>query len=142
MNWSSGSLIFSMGEYLRFAAAALIGLILVLVVGRQSRDLGMLLSLAVCVLLALGAMEFLEPVMELLNELKRLGELDGGAVGILLRCAGIGMVSELAGLLCADAGEGAMGKALQICANAAILWLSLPLLRQVLTMIGEVLAKA
>lgn len=130
-----------MGEYLRFAAAALIGLILVLVVGRQSRDLGMLLSLAVCVLLALGAMEFLEPVMELLNELKRLGELDGGAVGILLRCAGIGMISELARLLCADAGEGAMGKALQICANAAILWLSLPLLRQVLTMIGEVLAK-
>ena len=126
-----------MGEYLRFAAAALIGLILVLVVGRQSRDLGILLSLAVCVLLALGAMEFLEPV----NELKRLGELDGGAVGILLRCAGIGMISELAGLLCADAGEGAMGKALQICANAAILWLSLPLLRQVLTMIGEVLAK-
>ena len=134
-------MIFSMGEYLRFAAAALIGLILVLVVGRQSRDLGMLLSLAVCVLLALGAMEFLEPVMELLNELKRLGELDGGAVGILLRCAGIGMISELAGLLCADAGEGAMGKALQICANAAILWLSLPFLRQVLTMIGEVLAK-
>ena len=134
-------MIFSMGEYLRFAAAALIGLILVLVVGRQSRDLGILLSLAVCVLLALGAMEFLEPVMELLNELKRLGELDGGAVGILLRCAGIGIVSELAGLLCADAGEGAMGKALQICANAAILWLSLPLLRQVLTMIGEVLAK-
>lgn len=134
-------MIFSMGEYLRFAAAALIGLILVLVVGRQSRDLGMLLSLAVCVLLALGAMEFLEPVMELLDELKRLGELDGGAVGILLRCAGIGIISELAGLLCADAGEGAMGKALQICANAAILWLSLPLLRQVLTMIGEVLAK-
>ena len=134
-------MIFSMGEYLRFAAAAIIGLILVLVVGRQSRDLGMLLSLAVCVLLALGAMEFLEPVMELLDELKRLGELDGGAVGILLRCAGIGMISELAGLLCADAGEGAMGKALQICANAAILWLSLPLLRQVLTMIGEVLAK-
>ena len=130
-----------MGEYLRFAAAALIGLILVLVVGRQSRDLGMLLSLAVCVLLALGAMEFLEPVLELLNELKRLGELDGGAVGILLRCAGIGIISELAGLLCADAGEGAMGRALQICANAAILWLSLPLLRQVLTMIGEVLAK-
>ena len=117
------------------------GLILVLVVGRQSKDLGLLLSLAVCVLLALGAMEFLEPVMELLTELKRLGELDNGAVGILLRCAGIGIISELAGLLCADAGEGAMGKALQICANAAILWLSLPLLRQVLTMIGEVLAK-
>lgn len=130
-----------MTEYLRFAAAALMGLILTLVVGRQSKDLSLLLSLAVCVLLCLGAMEFLEPVTEFLAELRKLGELDSEAVSILLKCAGIGMLSELAGLLCADAGEGAMGKALQLCSNAAILWLSLPLLRQVLTMIGEVLAK-
>ena len=130
-----------MTEYLRFAAAALMGLILTLVVGRQSKDLSLLLSLAMCVLLCLGAMEFLEPVTEFLAELRKLGELDSEAVSILLKCAGIGMLSELAGLLCADAGEGAMGKALQLCSNAAILWLSLPLLRQVLTMIGEVLAK-
>ena len=130
-----------MTEYLRFAAAALMGLILTLVVGRQSKDLSLLLSLEVCVLLCLGAMEFLEPVTEFLAELRKLGELDSEAVSILLKCAGIGMLSELAGLLCADAGEGAMGKALQLCSNAAILWLSLPLLRQVLTMIGEVLAK-
>ena len=130
-----------MTEYLRFAAAAIMGLILTLVVGRQSKDLSLLLSLAVCVLLCLGAMEFLEPVTEFLAELRKLGELDSEAVSILLKCAGIGMLSELAGLLCADAGEGAMGKALQLCSNAAILWLSLPLLRQVLTMIGEVLAK-
>lgn len=130
-----------MTEYLRFAAAALMGLILTLVVGRQSKDLSLLLSLAVCVLLCLGAMEFLEPVTEFLAELRKLGELDSEAVSILLKCAGIGMLSELAGLLCADAGEGAMGKALQLCSNAAILWLSLPLLRQVLTMIREVLAK-
>ena len=130
-----------MTEYLRLASAALVGLILTLVVGRQSKDLGLLLSLAVCVLLGLGAMEFLEPVTELIAELQRLGELDSGAVSILLKCAGIGILSELAGLLCADAGEGALGRALQLCSNAAILWLSLPLLRQVLTMIGEVLAK-
>ena len=130
-----------MGEYLRLAAAALVGLILVLVVGRQSKDLSLLLSAAVCVLLCLGAMAFFEPVTAFVQELRRLGELDSGAVAIVLKCAGIGMVSEVAGLLCADCGEGAMGKALQICSNAAILWLSLPLLRQILTMIGEVLAQ-
>ena len=130
-----------MTEYLRFAAAALVGLILTLVVGRQSKDLSLLLSLAVCVLLCLGALEFLEPVTDFLAQLRKLGDLDGEAVSILLKCAGIGMLSDLAGLLCADAGEGAMGKALQLCSNAAILWLSLPLFRQVLTMIGEVLAK-
>ena len=130
-----------MGEYLRLLGAALIGLILTLVLGKQGRDLSVLLSLAVCVLLGIGAMEFWEPVTALLQELRRLGGLDAGAVSILLKCAGIGIISELAGLICADAGESALAKALQLLSNAAVLWLSLPLLRQIVDMIGEVLAK-
>lgn len=130
-----------MGEYLRLLGAVLIGLILILVLGKQARDLSMLLSMAVCVLLGIGAMEFWEPVTQLLRQLRRLGDLDNGAVSVLLKCAGIGMVSELAALICTDAGEGALAKALQICSNAAILWLSLPLFRQIVDMIGEVLAK-
>lgn len=129
-----------MGEYLRLAAVVLIGLILSLVLSKQSRDMGILLTLAVCVLVLMGAVGFLEPVMELITDLRRMGELDGEAVSILLKAAGIGLISELAGLLCADAGESALGKALQLLSNAAILWLSLPLWRQIITVIGEVLA--
>lgn len=117
------------------------GLILTLVLGKQARDMSVLLSLAVCVLAGIGAMAFWEPVTEFLRELRRLGELDGGAVSVLLKCAGIGVVAELAGLICADAGEGALAKVLQIAANAAMLWVSLPLFRQILDLIGEVLAK-
>ena len=119
----------------------LIGLILSIVLGKRSRDMGLLLTLAVCVLVCLGALEFLRPVTELLRELRRLGGLDSESVSILLKAAGIGLLSELAGLLCADAGEGALGKALQLLSNAAILWLSLPLFRHIIGLIGEVLAE-
>ena len=129
-----------MGEYLRFAAVGLIGLILALVVGRQSKDMSLLLTLAVCVLVCIAAMGFLEPVTELLRELRRLGNLDSGAVTIALKCAGIGLISELIGLLCADAGQSAMGKALELLSAAAILWLSLPLIREILKLIEEVLS--
>lgn len=129
-----------MAEYIRWTAVVLIGVILSLVVGKQARDMSLLLTLAVCVLVGLGALEFLEPVTELVAELRRLGGLDSEAVSILLKCAGIGLLSELAGTLCADAGEGALGKVLQILSNAVILWLSLPLFRQILTLIEEVLA--
>ena len=129
-----------MGEYLRFAAVVLIGLILALVVGRQSKDMSLLLTLAVCVLVCIAAMGFLEPVTELLRELRRLGNLDSGAVTIALKCAGIGLISELIGLLCADAGQSAMGKALELLSAAAILWLSLPLIREILKLIEEVLS--
>lgn len=130
-----------MGEYLRLLGAVLIGLILTLVLGKQARDMSTLLSLAVCVLVGIGVMEFWKPVMEFLQDLRRLGELDNSAVSILLKCAGIGIVSELAGLICADAGQSALAKILQLCSNAAVLWLSLPLFQQIVEMIGEVLAK-
>ena len=130
-----------MAEYLQWTAVVLIGLILSIVLGKRSRDMGLLLTLAVCVLVCLGALEFLRPVTELLRELRRLGGLDSESVSILLKAAGIGLLSELAGLLCADAGEGALGKALQLLSNAAILWLSLPLFRHIIGLIGEVLAE-
>lgn len=130
-----------MADYLRWTAAVLIGLILSLVISKQSKDMSLLLTLAVCVLVCLGALEFLEPVTELLRELRRLGGLDSEAVTILMKAALIGLLSELMGLICADVGEGALGKALQILSNAAVLWLSIPLLRQLITMVGEVLAE-
>lgn len=129
-----------MGEYLRWAAVVLVGVILALVVSRQSRDMSLLLTLAVCILVCLGTLGFLEPVMELLRELRRLGNLDSEAISIALKCAGIGLLSELIGLICADAGESAMGKALEVLSAAAILWLSLPLIRELLVLIREVLS--
>ena len=130
-----------MADYLRWTAAVLIGLILSLVISKQSKDMSLLLTLAVCVLVCLGALEFLEPVTELLRELRRLGGLDSEAVSILMKASLIGLLSELMGLICADVGEGALGKALQILSNAADLWLSIPLLRQLITMVEEVLAE-
>lgn len=130
-----------MDAFLRCAALALTGVILSLVLGRRTPELGTLLTLAVCVMLCLAAMAFLEPVTELLRQLRRLGSLDGDAVSILLKTAGIAVISELASLICSDAGEGTLGKGLQLLANAAILWLSLPLFQQILTMLEGVLAQ-
>ena len=130
-----------MAEYIRWTAVVLVGLILSLVIGRQSKDMSLLLTLAVCALVCMGTMEFLEPVTEFLRQVRRLGELDSEAVSILLKSAGIGLLSELAGLLCADAGESALGKVLQFLSSAAILWLSLPLFQQVLTLIEGVLSQ-
>ena len=45
-----------MTEYLRFTALTLIGLILALVLGKQSKELGLLLTLGVCTHLCRGAL--------------------------------------------------------------------------------------
>lgn len=130
-----------MEQFLRAIALVLVAVIVILVVGKQSKDIGLVLSMAVCVVVLLAGAAFLEPVIDFLREVQILGNLDAQFLTILLKAAGIGLLSELAGLICSDAGESAMGKAIQMLANAAIAWLSLPLLRQLLALLEEVLGQ-
>lgn len=127
--------------YLRSTALVLVGVILSLVLGKKSPDLGLLLVMAVSCMVCLAAAEYLGAMMDLVREIRILGSLDGELVSVLLKCAGIGFVSELSCLICQDAGQNAMAKALQILANCTIIYLSLPLLRQLLSLLQEVLGK-
>lgn len=68
-------------------------------------------------------------MLDFLRELSDLAGLESSVLTILLKVLGIGLISQLAQLLCADSGNGAMGKALQILAGAVTLWLALPLFR-------------
>lgn len=130
-----------MEQFLQAAGLVLVAVILSLVLSRQSQDMSLLLSLAVCCMVCLAAGTFLQPVMNFVKQLRQLGGLDGDFVSILLKCAGISLLAELAGLICSDAGQSAMGKALQMLAGAAILYLSLPLMTRLLTILEEVLGQ-
>lgn len=128
-----------MEQFLQSVALVLLAVILSLVVGKQSRDMSLLLTLGVCALVCVGAVGFLSPVVDLLRQIRRLGDLDQEFLTILLKCTGVGFLAELAVLICADAGQNAMGKALQLLANAAILWLSIPMIQKLLDILQEVL---
>ena len=128
-----------MGMYWKAAAGVLLAVVLILMLRRQ--EMGTLLSLAVCVMAACVALEYLEPVMELLGSLEAMGELDGAMITILLKAVGIGLVTEIACVVCTDSGNSAMGKALQLLGTAVILWLSLPLFTALLDLIREILDK-
>lgn len=130
-----------METFLQSVALVLIGVILSLVVGRQSRDMSLLLSLGVCAGVCIAASGYLSSLIDFLGEIRSLGGLDSAFLSILLKCAGIGFLAELAGLICADAGESAMAKAIQILANAVVLFLSLPLLRKMVELLEEVLSQ-
>lgn len=130
-----------MDGFWKAAAAILLTVILALAVGRQEKDLSVLMSMAVCCLAGVIAISYLEPVMDLMWELGELGEVSGGTLEILMKAVGIALVSEIAGMLCTDAGSGSLGKMLQMVGSAAILYLSIPLFRSLLTLIQEILGE-
>lgn len=126
-----------MGLYWKAAAAVLLAVVMILTLGRQ--EMGLLLGMAVCAMTALAAVEYLEPVMELLDSIRDLGNLDGDLLVILLKATGIGVLTEIAGLVCTDSGNGSLAKSLQLLGTAVILWLSIPLFSSLLELIQEIL---
>ena len=123
--------------FLKCVGGALVGVVLILALGRK--DLGLLLAMAVCVMIALSAVRYLEPVMDLLDRLQTLGGIDGDMVAIVLKAVGISLVTEIAGLICTDSGNASLAKVLQILGVSAVLWISLPIFEALLTLIQEIL---
>lgn len=130
-----------MGYFWKAAAGVLVALILGLMLEKQGKDVSVLLTMAVCVMLAGIAFSYLEPVLDFLWELEALADLRGDILGILLKAAGIGLVAELAAVICTDGGNAALGKQLQMMASVLILYLSLPMFRSLLTLIQDILGE-
>ena len=122
-------------------AGALIAVILGTVVARSGKDISVLLSLAACCAILWTAMGYLKPVVDLMGTLADLSGLDGSWIGVVFKTVGIGLLSQIAGLICADAGNSALGKVVEILACAAVLWLSIPLIQALLELIQEMTGK-
>lgn len=128
-----------MDTFIKVTAGALVSLILYLILSKRDKDMALLLSLAVCCFVAAAAFSFLEPVLHFVRQLQELGQLDTQLLQILLKTVGVGLLAEIASLVCSDAGNASLGKLLQILAIAVILWLSLPMLSGILELVEEIL---
>ena len=128
-----------MAIFWKAAAAALITVILSLSLGKQGKDIESVLVMAVCVMVMVSALIYLEPVLEFLWELEEMGDLQGDFLGILLKILGIGLVAEIASTVCTDSGNSSLGKTLHTLGGAAILYLSLPVFRGLLELLRQIL---
>lgn len=128
-----------MERYIQVVAGAIIAVILGIALSKYSKDVPLVLSILVCCMVLVVAFAYMEPILDFLQELKILGQLNSDMMEILLKAVGIGLVAEIAGLICADAGNAALGKAIQILASVVVLWLSIPLMRSLLEMVEKIM---
>ena len=130
-----------MSTYLQVIAGALIAVILCLSLSRQSKDISLLLGIAVCCMVMIAAIAYLKPVLDFVEKLQAIGNLDGDVLKILLRSVGIGLLAELSALICTDSGNSALAKTIHILACGVILWLSLPLMTALIDLIQKILGE-
>lgn len=128
-----------MGDFFRAAALVLLTVILSLTISGQAGATAKVLIIGAGALVLILGLGYLRSVMDFLEELRTLAGLNSQMVVILLKCCGISLVGEIAGLICSDAGNASLGKSLQILGTCVILWLSLPVFRELIKLVQKIL---
>lgn len=128
-----------MDGMMKASAAALIAAMLGIILQKQGKEYALVLLLAVGAMGTCLALSYIRPVLSFLERLRDLANLDNDVLKILLKAVGIGMIGEICGAICSDSGNSSLAKMLQLLSAAAILWLSLPIMEQVMDLIAEVL---
>lgn len=128
-----------MDNFLKVTAGVLVALILYLILNKQSKDFSVLLTIAGCCLVMLSTASFFKPLFSFLKKLEALGNFNPDILQIMVKAVGIGLLTEIVSLICTDAGNSSMGKALQILASVVILWLAIPLFSSLIDLIQEIL---
>lgn len=130
-----------MSEFWKTVAVALVAVILGLAVEKGEKDIAAVLGVMVCCIAAGVAVNYLEPVLDLFWELQQLCNLPDGLLLLLIKAVGIALVAELSATVCTDAGNASLGKMLQLLGGAAVLSLSVPMFRALMTMIREMIGE-
>lgn len=128
-----------MENYFKIMAGILITMILCLLLPKQKTDTTILLCLAVCAMALVGMLAYMQPVIDLYTRLVSLGNLPEELLGNLLKITGIGLLSQIATVICMDAGNQSLAKTLQILTTTVVLWLCIPLLEQTLSLLENIL---
>ena len=128
-----------MDIFLKVMAAVLIAVILKMVLAKQSADTALLLTIAVCCIVVCASLSYIQPIISFAYRMVELGNFGSSHLGIILKSVGIGMISQIVTLVCADSGNQSISKAVQIMTIAVILCLSVPVLEQMLSLIEAVL---
>lgn len=119
-------------------ACTLITVILCALLSSHGRDMTVALSLAVCGMILITAVVFLKPVIALIENLKETAQLEDDLLQVILKAVGVGMIGEMASLICADSGNAALGRALEMLTTAVVLWLGVPLITSLMCLVGEI----
>ena len=131
-----------METYLKTIGVASVGIILCMVLSKNSKDFAVIISIISCCAIAITSITYFDPVIALIRKIYQMTSMDNSFFQILLRSVGVAFAGETVSTICSDAGHGAIGKTIQFLSTTVILWIALPLINSLLDLIEKILELA
>ena len=126
-------------DMLQIIAVAVIAALCSVLLKERALQMGILLSIAACLILFLGIVPALTEVKGILEELGALTEISPVILEPVIKSVGLGIITKLAAGICRDAKENSLASFVEMAGSIGVLLLALPLLRMVLHLIGGLL---
>lgn len=113
------------------------GAVLTLIIKKTNPEISTVLTLTVCTVIMVMSMKVYSSVSEVLNLVELGSGFSSAYTAPVIKCVGIGITARLGSDLCKDSGQDAVASSVEICGAICALYVSLPLIKTMLRMIGE-----
>jgi len=130
-----------MDNYFKIIAGVFVCLVLCVALGKQNKDMAFVLTFITCTMILTAALTYIRPIIDYFEELRILGKLDAEILSVILKSLGIGILGEITSSVCSDSGNGALGKAVVMLTSGLMIWLTIPMFKNLLEMIEDMLMR-
>lgn len=114
-------------DMLKVGLMAIAGILLALQFRQQRPELSIVVAIAVCVLIAIGCLQYFQIVYRSMEEMGSYLEQDSAYFKLLLKAIGITYISEFCAGICRDSGFLSIASQIEIFAKVAILIIGMPI---------------
>lgn len=128
-----------MENLLKLGGAAIAGCAIGLVVRRNNPESTLLISIAVSVFAAYISFEVMSSVLSFLRSLASEAGIPVATLAVVLRTAGISILTRLVSDICKDAGQAGAAAGIELVGAVTAIYVALPLFRTALDMINNLL---
>lgn len=118
-----------MEEIVKLTAVVVIGCICVVLIRQHRPELSLLVQLAGLAVVLTFAVAVMSNALDYCRDYLAQDIIDEGYLKLLLKALGIAVVAKIGGDVCRDSGNSALAFGVELASKAAILLLTLPMLR-------------
>lgn len=128
-----------MDTFVKICALTAVAVVFCVLLRDMQRPVSALLSILVCVVILSLSVSFLKPILDVFHRLQKISGLSDELTKPLLKVVGISLLSSIMTGICADAGETALGKTLEITGMLLSVYAALPLILAVSELVEKLI---
>ncbi len=123
----------------KIVAIGLTAAILSILLKKYKPEFSLLIGIIAAVAIFFIIAEQLAAVVATLSDFSDKSGVDSGMVGLVLKIIGVAYLSQFGADVCADAGEGAIAKKIELAGKVVILAMTIPVISGLLKLITNLL---